>query len=247
MPAADPPPLTARARLYDRLPVTEDVEWWCRLAAGSPDGRVLELGAGTGRMTRWLADHAEVVAVDHDASAVARLESRVAGARHPVRGVVADVTTLALDDTFGVVALPVSLLNEIPTLAGRRATIASAAAHCRPDGSVAFALLNPLWLLAGGRSRGVIDGRDGARVRLEARHEATDLWHQHARAWLSYRFDDGEQIVDQLDAAAIFPVELELLLETVGLQVVEAWGAQPGVMPPEADDGAWHVLARFAT
>ena len=177
---------------------------------------------------------------------MARLDARVAGTRHAVRGVVADVTTLALDDTFGVVALPVSLLNEIPTLAGRRATVGAAAAHCRPDGCVAFALLNPLWLLAGGRSTGTIEGRDGSRVRLQAQHEATDLWRQHARARLSYRFDDGERLDDELDAAAVFPVELELLLDAVGMRVEQVWGAQPGASRPEADDGAWHVVARFA-
>ena len=247
MAVPDPPPLSPRAHLYDRLPVTDDVDWWCRLAAGSPDGRVLELGAGTGRLTKRLAEHAQVVAVDHDPTAITRLRQRASTTPRPVTAVVADVTTLDLGDTFGVVALPVSLLNEVPTLAGRRATIAAAAAHCRPDGCVAFALLNPLWLLAGGRSRGVIEGADGARVRLEARHRATDVWHQQARAHLSYRFDDGERIEDELDAAAVFPVELELMLEAVGMQVVEAWGAEPGQSQPEADDGAWHVVARFAT
>ena len=246
MTTPDPGPLSPRAHLYDRLPVTDDVDWWCDLVAASPDGRVLELGAGTGRLTRRLAEHAEVVAVDHDATAIARLRQRTADTPRPVRGVEADVTTLALDDTFGVVALPVSLLNEVPSLDGRRATVAAAAAHCRPDGCVAFALLNPLWLLAGGRSRGVIEGSDGTRVRLEARHRATDVWTQQARAHLAYRFEDGERIEDELDAAAVFPVELDLMLGAVGMQVVEAWGAEPGRSAPEADDGAWHVLARFA-
>lgn len=238
------PGLSARARLYDRLPITDDVDWWCQLAAASPDGRVLELGAGTGRLTARLAEHAEVVAVDHDASAIARLRDRLAVTPYPVRGVVGDITDLALDETFGLVALPVSLLNEVPTLAGRRAAVAAAAAHCRADGRVAFALLNPLWLMAGGRSKGTIEGRDGGRVRLDARHQATDLWQQRARARLSYRFPDGERIDDDLDAAAVFPVELELLLAQVGMQVDEVWGAEPGVGPPEADDGAWHVVAR---
>lgn len=238
--------LTPRGHLYDRLPVTDDVDWWCDLAATSPDGRVLELGAGTGRLTGWLARHADVTAVDHDGSAIARLRDRVADSTHPVRAEVADVADLDLGERFGLVALPVSLLNEIPTLAGRRATIAAAAAHCHPDGCVAFALLNPLWLLAGGRSRGTIEGRDGQQVQLEARHEATDLWHQRARARLSYRFPDGERLDDELDAAAVFPVELELLLEAVGMRVTEVWGAEPGVSELAADDGAWHVVARFA-
>ena len=54
-------------------------------------------------------------------------------------------------------------------------------------------------------------------------------------------------IDDELDAAAVFPVELTLMLEAEGLEVVEAWGAEPGASEPEADDGAWHVLARVAT
>lgn len=244
--ATDRPPLSPRAHLYDRLPLTDDVQWWCDLAAASPDGRVLELGAGTGRLTVALADHAEVVAVDHDPTAIARLRDRTAQTPHVVHGVVADVTELALDERFGLVALPVSLLNEVPTLAGRRATVAAAAAHCQPDGAVGFALLNPLWLMGGGRSSGTIEGSDGARVQLEARHEATDVWQQHARARLRYRFEDGERIDDELDAAAVFPVELSLLLEAHGMAVAEVWGAEPGVAHPEADDGAWHVLARFA-
>ncbi len=103
-----------------------------------------------------------------------------------------------------------------------------------------------IWLLAGGRSTGTIEGRDGDRVRLEARHRATDLWQQRARAHLSYRFADGERIDDDLDAAAVFPVELELLLEEVGMRVEQVWGAEPGAGGPEADDGTWHVLARFS-
>lgn len=247
MTGEDAPPdaegLSPRARLYDRLPVTEDVDWWCDLAAAAPDGRVLELGAGTGRLTVDLAAHATVVAVDHDETALRRLRSRV-GSQAPVRTVVRDVTTLALGERFGLVALPVSLLNEIPTLDGRRALIRVAAAHCHPGGRVAFALLNPLWLLAGGESRGVIEGRHGDRVELEASHAAVDMWTQRARARLSYRFPDGERLVDELDAAAVFPVELELLLEQAGLRVDGVFGAVPGGEPPAADDGAWHVLAR---
>lgn len=242
-PAQPPDALSPRARLYDRLPVTDDVDWWCDLARASPDGRVLELGAGTGRLTVDLARHADVVAVDHDDSALRRLRDRV-GREAPVRTVLADVATLDLGERFGLVALPVSLLNEVPTLPGRRAVVRAAAAHCHPHGRVGFALLNPLWLLAGGDSRGVIEGRDGDRVELEASHTTVEVWAQRARARLGYRFPDGERIDDELDAAAVFPVELELLLAEAGLRVEEVFGAVPGGPPPATDDGAWHVLAR---
>ena len=42
------------------------------------------------------------------------------------------------------------------------------------DGSFAFALLNPLWLLAGGRSGGTIVGRDGDEVELDGEEEADE-------------------------------------------------------------------------
>ena len=233
--------LSPRARLYDRLPVTEDVGWWCDLAAAASDGRVLELGAGTGRLTVDLARHAKIVAVDHDASALRRLRARVPAAS--VRTVVRDVTDLRLGERFGLVALPVSLLNEIATLRGRRQLIRVAADHCRSDGRVAFALLNPLWLLRGGQSGGVIEGREDTRVDVQATHTTVDMWEQRAHAHLSYSFPDGERIDDELAAAAVFPVELELLLAEVGLHVAEVSGAVPGAGPPAADDGAWHVVA----
>jgi SAM-dependent methyltransferase len=234
--------LSDRARLYDRLPVTADIAWWRDLAAASVDGRVLELGAGTGRLTLPLADVASVVAVDHDASAIERLREHVGDA--PIRTVVADVTTLDLGEHFGAVFLPVSLLNELPEPEQRTATLAVAAHHCLPGGIVAFQLLNPFWLLSGGASCGVIEGVDGTRVELRARHRATDLWQQHAYAELRYRFADGEELVDVLDAVAVFPQELDRGLAAVGLEVVGHWGSVPGESPLELDDGAWHVLAR---
>lgn len=234
--------LSDRARLYDRLPVTADIAWWRDLAATSIDGRVLELGAGTGRLTLPIAEVATVVAVDHDATAITRLRERVGEA--PIRPVVADVTTLDLGEHFGAVFLPVSLLNELPEPRQRTAALAAAARHCLPGGIVAFQLLNPFWLLSGGASSGVIDGVDGTQVDLQARHRATDLWMQRARAELTYRFADGEELRDVLDAVAVFPQELDRGLAAVGLDVVGHWGSVPGESPLELDDGAWHVLAR---
>jgi SAM-dependent methyltransferase len=238
--------LSPRARLYDRLPVTADVDWWCDLARQAPDGRVLELGAGTGRLTLPLAEVADVVAVDHDATALARLRARAETAGVTVRAVEADVTDLDLGEMFGAVLFPVSLLNELPAADQRRGALAAASRHCCPDGVVAFQLLNPVWLLSGGRSSGVIEGVDGEQVELEARHRTLDLRHQRARAELRYRFADGEVLVDVLEAAAVFPTELDLLLASVGLEAVAWWGSVPVESPLALDDGAWHVVARPA-
>lgn len=232
--------MSPRSRLYARLPETEDIGWWVAMAAASPDGGVLELGAGTGRITRRLAEVAEVVAVDHDASAMTLLPDHVE--RH-----VADVGDIDLGRTFGLVALPVALLNELPDREARRRALRAAAAHCRPDGSVALQILNPFWLLLGEDSDGIIDGADGTRVQVTADHRPADLWTQRAHADLRYQFADGEVFVDRLDASAVFPEELELLLDDAGLDVVERWGATPGRDAPALDDGSWFVVARPRT
>lgn len=237
MTAGDSGAMSARSRLYARLPETDDIGWWVAMAAASPDGAVLELGAGTGRITRRLAEVAEVVAVDHDATAMTLLPDHVE--RH-----VADVADLHLGRVFGLVALPVALLNELPHRDARRAALRGAAAHCRPDGSVALQILNPFWLLLGEDSDGVIDGADGTRVRVAADHRPADLWTQRAHADLRYQFADGEVFVDRLEASAVFPEELELLLDDAGLDVEERWGAMPGQDPPSLDDGSWFVVAR---
>lgn len=231
-----------RASLYARLPVTEAVGWWRRLAAASVDGRVLELGAGTGRITAALAEVADVTAVDVDPESLDVLRERVAG----VRVVEADVRALDLGERYGVVLLPVALLNEVGDLADRRATMQVVHRHLAEDGVVALEVLNPLWLLAGGESSGVLEG-DGERVRMTAAHRPGEVWSQHVRADLTYRFGDGASFRDRLDAHAVFPAELELLLDGIGLEVVDATGADPDGGPPRDDDGSWYVVARPAS
>ncbi len=232
-----------RAHLYARLPLTSDVHWWRRLAAASPDGRVLELGAGTGRLTGPLAAEAEVVAVDRDPASLDILRAAgIAG----VRTVEADVTELDLGERFGLVLAPVSLLNEVVTPEGQRALVRVMADHCRPDGRVVFQVLNPVWLMTGRSVQGTIEGIDGTRVDVDVDILDPDLWAQQVRTRLVYTFDDGERLVDEVPCRAVFPGDLEAMLTEVGMRVVEVWGAVPGIDGLSADDGAWHVLAEPA-
>lgn len=231
-----------RAQLYARLPLTSDVDWWRALAQASPDGRVLELGAGTGRLTGPLAEVATVVAVDRDPASLDLLR-----ADHvDVHVVEADATELDLGDRFGLVLAPVSLLNEVVTRDGQRALVKVMADHCRRDGRLVFQLLNPVWLMTGRAVQGTIEGIDGRRVHVDVDILEPDLWAQQVLTRLVYTFDDGQRLVDEVPCRAVFPGDLEGMLAEVGMRVVEVWGAVPGIDDLGAEDGAWHVVAEPA-
>lgn len=232
-----------RAELYRRLPLLEGDGWWVDLARASSDGRVLELGAGTGRLTSaFVAAGLEVTAVERDPAMLAVLRERVGGRATIVAG---DVTALPPMPPFGFVALPTSLLNELPDVAARQAVLAGAAASCRLDGRVALHVLGPWWLVripigATGRLHPA-DGSPTIDVAVAA--EDFDAWSGRRRAHLSYRFADGTTLHDRLDAAVVTGAELELAAAAAGLTIESRFGASPPEGGPD-EGSAWHVVCR---
>jgi SAM-dependent methyltransferase len=93
-----------------------------------PASKILELGAGAGRITRaLLALGHSVVAVDESPEMLAHIEG--------AETVVADVLTLDLDRRFPVVVLASNFINEVEA-ESRRAFLACCARHVRLDGRV---------------------------------------------------------------------------------------------------------------
>lgn len=108
-------------------------------------GTVLELGAGTGRLTVGLAVRGlSVVGVDISPVMLAQAEARVAALPDDVRGrielVRGDMTALSLKRTFDLVMLPFFTLAHVPTGAAWKNTFAVAAKHLAPGGRVAVHL-----------------------------------------------------------------------------------------------------------
>jgi SAM-dependent methyltransferase len=120
---------------------TADLELWERLAAEG-GGPVLDVGAGTGRVTLHLARAGhEVTGLDIDPQMLDVLTRRAAGL--PVRTVVADAARFELDGPFGLVAVPMQTIQLLPARA-RAGFFASARRSLAAGGLVALAIADAL-------------------------------------------------------------------------------------------------------
>jgi SAM-dependent methyltransferase len=114
---------------------TADLALWRELAAGER-GPVLDIGAGTGRVTLELARAGhDVTALDVEPELLGALRAR-AGVL-PVETVAADARDFALDRRFGLVIVP---MQTVQLLDDRAGFLAAAHRHLLPAGLLAIAI-----------------------------------------------------------------------------------------------------------
>ncbi len=123
-------------------PYDEDLALW-RALADEAGGPVLDVGAGTGRVTVELASRGvPVVALDTDAALLAALEQRAAGL--PVETVVADARRFALDRRFSLVVVPMQTIQLLGGPRGRAAFLGRALDHLESGGRLAAAVADAM-------------------------------------------------------------------------------------------------------
>jgi SAM-dependent methyltransferase len=120
----------------------EDLPLWRSLAAEA-GGAVLDVGAGTGRVTLDLAAAgASLVALDTEPALLAALRHRATGSS--VETVVADARRFAVGRRFSLVLVPMQTLQLLGGSRGRAAFLRCAQAHLDPGGRVAAALADAM-------------------------------------------------------------------------------------------------------
>jgi SAM-dependent methyltransferase len=120
----------------------DDLPLW-RTLAGSAAGAVLDVGAGTGRVTLDLAARGvEMVALDVSAPLLDALSCRAAGLA--VRTVHADARQFAIERRFALVLVPMQTLQLLDGPAGRAAFFRCALEHLEPGGLLVAAIADAL-------------------------------------------------------------------------------------------------------
>jgi SAM-dependent methyltransferase len=130
-----------------------DVTFYRELARRRGADRILELGAGTGRVTVPLArDGRQVVAVDRSEAMLDRLRDRLARLPAPVAGritpAVGDLRGFSVGGRFPLVIAAFNVLEHLYTRTEIDACLQRVAAHLAPGGAFVFDVQLPdlLWL-----------------------------------------------------------------------------------------------------
>jgi SAM-dependent methyltransferase len=123
-----------------------DLPLWRSLAGDVGEGPVLDLGAGTGRVSLDLAQAGHVVvAGDLEPHLLRALEARAGAVGVTVRAVVSDARTIALPgETFPLILVPMQTVQLLGGAEGRAAFLARARALLEPGGTLAIALAEAL-------------------------------------------------------------------------------------------------------
>jgi SAM-dependent methyltransferase len=154
----------------------EDLPLW-RSLAEEAGGTVLDVGAGTGRVTLALAAAGvPVVALDAEPELLAALAHRAAGL--PVETVVADARSFSLGRRVALILVPMQTLQLLGGPRGRAAFFERALAHLEPGGLLAAAVADALGcfddehpLPPPPETRDVVDVRYSTRLLGVAEHD----------------------------------------------------------------------------
>lgn len=216
-----------------------DVAFYRELAKRrlKPGDRILELGAGSGRVTVQLARAGfQVVALDASKPMLAKLRARVAALPQPVarRITIVEGDLRSFDIAGGKFPLAIAVFNVLEHLYTRvevDACLRSVARHLAPDGAFAFDVQLPdlAWLIRDPSKRWArtrfTDPTTGRAMFYSTNHDY-DPVGQIALIRLYYEPVDGKgptKIV-KLSQRKFFPAELEALVAHAGLRMVERYG-----------------------
>jgi len=190
---------------------TEDLPLWLTLAH-QHGGPVLDVGAGTGRVSLELARAGyAVTALDNDPQLLAALRARADGL--DVKTVDADARTFALDQRFGLCLVPMQTVQLLGGSDGRAAFLARAREHLAAEGLLAIAIADELELFDASDDvapipdvrelDGIVYSSRPTAVRADGSEFVLERSREVVRADGTWSSEYNEVRIDQLDAAVL--------------------------------------------
>jgi len=199
-------------------------------AAREAEGRVLELGCGSGRLTIPIAlQGGEIVGLDLSQAMLdaARAKASVAGVE--VQWVVGDMRRLDLPGQFSAIFIPGNSLLHLLSGEDLERCLACSRRHLLPGGRLVFDVSNPeVWLRKHGSAERspVLRVTDAQGGKISVEETATyDARNQILRVvWYLSKPDAPDFRVVDYQLRAIFPQELSRRLEAVGFRLEICYG-----------------------
>jgi ubiquinone/menaquinone biosynthesis C-methylase UbiE len=240
--------MSYQADLYDVITpsmLQGDVEWYCDRAQAS-GGPVLELGAGTGRVTLAIAAAGvSIHALDSEPGMLEALRSKLAALPAEVQVrvsvVSADMRTFDLRERFALIICPFRAFLHNVTEADQLACLERVRRHLRPSGRFAFNVFHPsLTFMA--QHTGPLAGvwrwsgthtlpSGGWVVQSEATRYDTVTQVVHSLHRYDVYAPAGtleRTSVLRLELAYLYPADIRRLLTTAGFQEITIKGGFDG-------------------
>jgi SAM-dependent methyltransferase len=122
-------------------PEAADLPLWREMAAQT-DGMVLELGCGTGRVgLRVARDGNELIGIERHPALAGAFNERARREDLPAQAIVADARRLHLRRLFGLVLVPMQLIQQVGDADERLELLNGVAEHLTKSGRAAFAIV----------------------------------------------------------------------------------------------------------
>lgn len=242
------------AAYYDRTygSRSKDVAFYRKLAKRHTS--VLELGAGTGRITLPLArDGKSVTAVDATSEMLTRLRERASKEPAEVQERIVvkrgDFRSVRVGKKFQLVIAPFNAFMHLYTRSDVERALQTVLAHLGPNGVFAFDVLKPdLGMLRRTpdheyRGRPVRVGRSGERYGYAESFEYDSVAQVELVTMIFSSEGTDDSFVTPLAHRQFFPAELEALLHYNGLRITKRFGDFDGA-PLGAESESQVIVAK---
>ncbi len=223
---------------YDSVETLVDIPFYVE-AAKRTGGPVLELGCGTGRISREIARAGiDIVGIDASASMLEIFRQHLRGEDAALAGRIqlkeGDLRTVDLERTFPLIILPFRVLQHMYTLEDQKRAFATIARHMEAGSTALFDVFLPRFerVYSG---IGEVDDQtewttgDGKRIVRIFIKDSIDKIEQSFAGRFIYRTYTGEELEKEetttLKMVCHTPPQLRLLCERADLEVVETFGS----------------------